>query len=333
MRFVLRALIFILLFLIAGYLALAVRYWLGWPDWLRTYGSWALVPLVMILWYLPVGRRWIPRTLVVAGLAGLTLLYATKSPYPQDWVERNKRFTTATRDGSTVVIENFRDAVHNKDGTVDLNWETRTYDLDDLVGANIVMQPFGNEKALSHIMLSFRFRDGRNVAVSVGVRQAKDTSFDALAGFFRHDQVYVTIATERDVFGKRLVADPPLDMYFYDVKRPPEAIAGYFVKVLDYTTGLAEKPRFYSTLTESCFTTLIRIDPHIVDTVPWYDIRRWVPGYALTLFQELGAVDSTMPAEQLESRSKLPSDMALPQEYSDDVSWSLYMHSRIGDQS
>ena len=164
---------------------------------------------------------------------------------------------------------------------------------------DLILQPFGDLKAMEHVMLSFRFADGRHVVVSMEARQARGAEFDPLAGFFRRDPIYPELATERDLFWERLARTPPDEIQIYPIRQSPEVVRVYFERILRFTTQVHERPKFYSTLTESCMTSFINLAPERFASVPWYDLRRWIPGYALPLFQQLGLVDDTIPADAL----------------------------------
>ena len=55
------------------YLGLAIYYWLGWPIWVRNYGSIAFVFAVALFWFLPARAR-LARRLGVLGIVRLNRL-------------------------------------------------------------------------------------------------------------------------------------------------------------------------------------------------------------------------------------------------------------------
>ncbi|MEP3278980.1 MAG: DUF4105 domain-containing protein, partial [Stappiaceae bacterium] len=146
--------------------------------------------------------------------------------------------------------------------------------------------------------------------------------FDALAGFFRHDELYPVIGTERDILGKRLAQLTPSEMQIYPLKATPEVLRTYFMRIVDLANHVEEKPQFYSTITDSCMTTLVKLAPEVFDKVPLSDIRRWIPGYSLSLLQDLGLIDNSLPPEANAEKHRLRSGIASPEEFPDDPSWS-----------
>ncbi|MEM8795412.1 MAG: DUF4105 domain-containing protein [Pseudomonadota bacterium] len=309
------------------FFAFAMHYWLGWPDWVRSYGSIAFAILLLGAWFAPLWNRIMRRGLCLVLLILLGTAYQAKTPVEQGWVPLHQEKVSPQITGSTATIVNFRDALHSAGKASTPRWTTAEFDLDRLVSAEVILQPFGASKATEHVLLSFRFEDGRHIAVSMEARRTSWESFDALAGFFRHDQIYPVIGTERDLLWKRLARTEPFEMKLFPLKAPPDQLRIYFRRILDFASDLKRTPEFYSTLTESCMTTLIKLAPEVFDAVPWYDYRRWVPGYSLGLFQELGLVDNSMSEEELSERHRLKRDIRAPSEFPDDASWSAYIRS------
>lgn len=175
------------------------------------------------------------------------------------------------------------------------------------------------------MMLSFRFADGRAVVVSMEARQAAGGKFDALAGFFRHDQLYPELATERDLFWERLSRVPPDNLQIYPIRKSPEVLRIFLKRILVFSNTVAERPKFYSTLSESCMTAFINLVPESFASVPFYDLRRWIPGYSLSLFQQLGLVDDSAPAEDLARTHALRPGLRSPAEFPSEQAWSAYI--------
>ena len=311
------------------YLAFAIHYWLGWPELVRTAGPFALAATVAALW-LPTGRWRRLRRLAAAALLGtLAIAYAVKAPVPQDWIPLQARNVTATFDGDRAVLTNFSDALHRPGEPSIPRWIEKTFDLSQLEAADLILQPFGNLEAFEHVMLSFRFTDGEHVVVSMEARRAVNARFDALAGFFRHDELFPMIGSERDLLWARMARTPPDELQFYPLQRDADELRVYFRRVLSFADGVAHEPKFYSTATESCLTTLIRIAPETFAHVPWWDLRRWVPGYSLGLFQDLGLVSDDLPPEDLAKRQTIRGAVEPPGAFVDDGSWSHHIRTLL----
>lgn len=313
--------------LLSAFFAGAIHYWLPWPAFVRDWGAIAFVLILPALWFIP--GLWLKarRGLVVVIFAGIGTAYFTKLPVEQDWVPLQAQHPFAAISGDEVTISGFRDAIHTPGGPSEPRWITERFDLSQLIGADIILQPFGSMKAMAHVMLSFHFADGRHVVVSMEARQAKGASFDPIAGFFRRDQLYPELGTERDLFWERLARTPPDEIQIYPVKASPEAVRTYFLRILEFVNASKRQPRFYSTVWESCMTTLINLAPESFASVPWYDLRRWIPGYALSLFQQIGLVDGRLDADALAQKSRLRDGITAPSNFPTDAAWSAYIRA------
>lgn len=311
------------------YLGLAIHYWIPWPAALRQAGSLLFPLIVWALWFAPGPWRGARRAVALAGVAALLVAFFAKEPVEQDWVALQAHNPTAVIDGDMVTITNFRDALHRPGAPSVPRWTTATFDLSTLTGADLIIQPFGNMKAMAHVMLSFGFADGRHVAVSIEARQARGVSFDALAGFFRRDPIYPEIGTERDLLWARFARTPPDEVQIYPIHRDVAAVRLYFERILAFINRVNARPIFYSTLRESCMTTLMNLAPESFAQVPWHDIRRWIPGYSLSLFQQLGLVDDGMSPEEMARFHGLRDGIRSPEDFPSDAAWSAYLRSEI----
>jgi hypothetical protein len=313
---------------VSCYLGLAIHYWLGWPAWVRSYGAILFPVAALASWFLPGRLRPLRRLAALASIAVLMTAYVLKQPVEQAWIDLHARNVSAVLHGDIATLTNFRDAIHRTGVPSVARWTTRALDLSKLERAELIMQPFGDWKALEHVMLSFGFSDGAHVVVSMEARRASRAAFDPLAGFFRHDQIYPVIGTERDQIWQRLARIPPLEMQLYEIRKSPEEVQAYFRRVLAFANDVAERPQFYSTLSESCMTTLIDIAPEVFHEVKWYDIRRWVPGYSLSLFQQLGLIDDSLPADEMARKHRLRDGIESPWLFPTDAAWSAYIRAK-----
>jgi len=319
-----------LLVLVSVFMAAASYYWLGWPDWMRSGLAVGIVPVLAALWFFPGQGLWLRRVAALVAIGVFFFAYSQKEVLPQAFVPLHERILNARFSGNTVEIVNYRDAVHPVGAPAQPRWTTHTFDLDALTGAQLVYQPFGNSLATVHVMMTFAFANGDHLAVSFEARRTSWEKFDALAGFFRHDQLYPVLGTERDLLWKRLAHIPPNELYFFDIQGSDAEIRAYLRRLLEFVADLHDTPQFYSTVAESCFTTLVNLSPRLQETVPWYDLRRWVPGASVGLFQDLGIIESGISEEALIERQKLGPGVRAPWEFEDANAWSRHLRSRIG---
>jgi hypothetical protein len=106
-------------------------------------------------------------------------------------------------------------------------WETRTYDLSQLSGADVIAVYWAG-KAIAHIM-SFDFAGKDYLAVSIETRKEKGESYSTLAGFFRNYEIYYVVADERDVIRVRTTSrQPQEDVYVYRTNLRAKTYGGFF---------------------------------------------------------------------------------------------------------
>ena len=79
-----RAAASLLIVVLAVFCALAIRYWVPWPVWIRDAGAVAFPVLVLGLWFAPARWRRARRGVAAAMLAIVLTAYWTKSPAPHD---------------------------------------------------------------------------------------------------------------------------------------------------------------------------------------------------------------------------------------------------------
>lgn len=126
--------------------------------------------------------------------------------------------------GDHVKVHNVRNCSYIDEETYVLNYEDRTYDLDDLQSLDFIICPFQGVASLAHTMLSFGFRDGEYLAISVEVRLEEGETYSTVGGVMRQFEVMYVIADERDVIKLRTdVRDN--DVYVYRSVASPETVA------------------------------------------------------------------------------------------------------------
>lgn len=304
-----------------------LNYWVGLPPLLKTPLALFAILALPVLWFWPGRSRTVRRLAALGLLLVFFTAYYLKSPVERDWVPLHERKVYADVRADTVTFYNFRDAIHRVEGPVDVRWTSETFDISELESAEFIVQPFGDTPFTVHIFISFRFSDGRHVAASVEARRTDWNTFDPIAGFFRHFQSYLVIGTERDLVWKRLAQEEPYTMYFHEMTEDTDVIERLFRGLIDYANELAEKPQFYSTLEESCFTGLVKLSPRISERIHWWDVRRWIPGYAVDVLQDAGVIDNSVSSDVLRERDELRSGIEPPWQFETDADWSAYLRS------
>jgi len=220
----------------------------------------------------------------------------------RDWADDVARTLQAEVHGSRVTLHDVRDFHWRADGSAVPRWETRQYDLDHLVGADLALS-YWMGPAIAHTLVSFEFDDGQRVVFSLEIRKERDEEFSALGGFFRKFEATLVAADERDILRVRTNVRGE-DMYLYRLAIPPAQLRTLFLGYVEEAQALSRQPRWYNTLTSNCTTIVHDIARQIAPGLPldyrlllsgWFaeyvhDEGGLLPGYDMATLRRLGHV-------------------------------------------
>jgi hypothetical protein len=208
----------------------------------------------------------------------------------RDWTPEQAKLARAELGGNRATVHNIRDCRWRSANDFTISYYDRTFDLDQLSSVDFIVVPFNETPSLGHTMLSFGFRSGEHLAVSVEIRKERGEAFNPVAGFFRQYELIYIVASERDVIQKRVNCDLS-DVYLYRSTATPEQTRELFVDVMHRVNKLARSPEFYDTLTNNCTTNIRNHVNHLKrDEVP-YDYRVLLPGLSDELAYDLGLIE------------------------------------------
>jgi hypothetical protein len=288
--------------------ALAIRYSDIERDGLRT----ALAVAFVVFGLVALGALGHPRTRWWAAAAfavvfGLLLAWWSRIPpsHDRDWAPEYAVLPRATIEGDRVTLHGVRNFDYRSETDFTPRYEDRTYDLAALDSVDLVASYWMGE-TIAHVMLSFGFSGEDFVAVSIETRRERTESYSTVAGFFKQYELFYVVADERDLIRLRTNyrENPPEDVYLYRTRGRPEAIRRVFLDYLREVNELADRPRWYNTLTTNCTTAIVthlRVNP---DHAPmsW---KVLLSGYAPLYAWERGALDTRLSFEELKARSRI----------------------------
>ena len=204
---------------------------------------------------------------------------STKSSSPRTTGIGRPAWRSCPPPGYTATASRFtdvRNCTYLDENSYVLNYEDRTYDLKDIQTLDFIICPFASSPSLAHTMMSFGFRNGQYLGVSVEARLEEGESFSAAGGAIRQFEIMYVVADERDLIQLR-TAVRKSDVYVYRCRVTPEEVRAMFVDVLKRANTLRKHPEFYDTLDNNCTTNIIahfnRVRP---GAIPWQ------PGSLLT---------------------------------------------------
>ncbi len=294
----------LLAFCSGAWAALALWYRLPGGKAVRTLGSVAWVALVLVLAALAIDQRsWLPLGVYAAAYLMLLLWWTGIAPSGQrNWRDDVAQLLSGTAQGDHVRLDNVRNFDWRSDTDYDIHWESRSYDLARLAGADAVLSHWGN-RAIAHAMISFGFNDGRHLAFSVEVRKSRDQQYSSIGGFFKQFETILIAADENDIIRVRTNIRGE-DVYLYPLQMDPPTLRALFLSYVHAANQLAAQPAFYNTFTSNCTTIVYHMARQIDQALPW-DIRLLLTGYLPEYLRRIGAVDRSVPLETLRQRSRI----------------------------
>lgn len=227
--------------------------------------------------------------------------YATVRPSnDRDWSPEVARPPTGEVRGDTLTLHDVRNFTYRSETDFTERWETRTYDLNAIEGADLFLSYWGSP-AIAHTIVSWQFRDAPPLAISIETRKEKGESYSAIRGFFREYELYYVAADERDVIGVR-TNHRGEDVFLYRVRATPAEARALLLDYVATMNELAAHPRWYNAAVDNC-TTGIRVHVEHTGEAPPWDWRILVNGYADQMLYERGSVNTELPFDELRRRS------------------------------
>ncbi len=272
----------------------------------------------------------LPLVVIVSGCASMPHNSVDDMLTPsnhRDWKANMAVLPYARFRRNRVKVYNVRNCSYVDEDTYVLNYDNRSYNLDDIETLDFVMCPFKDMPSLAHTLLSFGFRDGQFLAVSVEVRLEEGETFSTLGGTLRQFEIMYVVADERDVIKLRTEVRGA-DVFVYRSRATPEMVRELFVDVMKRVNTLKKRPEFYDTLLNNCTTNIVahinRVQP---GTIPW-DPTSFLNGYSDHTAYSLGLLVDYGTFEETRRRSHVNE---LAHRFADDRRFSERIRGQDGD--
>lgn len=219
----------------------------------------AIVYLIVVLGALLFLRRG-HKGLLVA-FAGFVLValwwFSLKPTNDRNWQPDNAQTASAEINGDQVTIHNFRFCHYRTESDYTCDWETRSYNLSNLRGADIFITWWG-PTLIAHPISSFDFGDQGHVAISIETRDEVGQSYSAIRGFYRQYMLTYIVTDERDVVRLRTNYrhNPDEEVYLFRTTLSPPMARKVFLDYLQRVNQLHTRPEWYNALTNNCTTNI-----------------------------------------------------------------------------
>ncbi|MBX3527032.1 MAG: DUF4105 domain-containing protein [Rhodoblastus sp.] len=274
------------------------------PDWLRLALAICLALLALgAAYFILAHKRWRPFLALGAIFVCLLAWWGTIAPPTSaNFAPDVARQTTGKLDGDLLVMTDVRDFDWRSDTDFTERWTSKTYDLTKLRTLDLFLSYWDGPR-MAHVILSFGFEGGEQIAWSIEVKRLKGGEFSPLRDLFKANPLAVVAATERDVVRVRTnVRGEDVQLYHLDVY--PETMRALLMIYVQDANALAKEPRFYNSLLTNCTTTVAGLVKAIGKPVP-LDWRLVVNGYLPDYLHENDALSKKAPLDELKRLSHI----------------------------
>lgn len=244
--------------------------------------------------------RWLLLLTLVTGVTYLILVFTFPPSHNRNWELGHEAlpYFVYDTDSSQITIENYRNFNWTSAKSADINYETRTFNLDEILGVDVFISHFDDFEGLAHIFLSFGFVDGEHLVVSLETRREEGETFSPVLGLLRQFEIIYVVGSEEDIVGAR-TGYRNERVYLYPTKASPEQARKLFDLLAADINVVYQEPRMYNTLTNNCTNSLTRPVEVMSDVrfpLTWKTI---LPGYFDEVLYEIGLIESDQNFDQV----------------------------------
>jgi len=269
-------------------------------SWLRSFCSF-LFACALGVAVVRVRPWWVARFVIFAACGVIVIWFLLIPPSNnRDWQADVAMLPYAEISGDQVTLHNVRNCDYRSETDYTVRHYDKVLELSKLRSVDLFLVYWGSP-LIAHTMLSFGFEGRDYVCFSIGTRKQKGEEYSAIKGLFRQFELTYVLADERDLVRLRTNFRHE-QVYLYRLKTEPEVARLVFLDYLKTMNSFKDQPEWYNALTSNC-TTNIR-----GHTAPYARKSRWnwrllVNGFVDELGFEVGALDRSLPVEQLKARS------------------------------
>ena len=196
----------------------------------------------------------------------------------RDWTTDVARLPIVRFNGDKVIIKNIRHFTYRAVGDYTPSYYNATYNLNDLTTADYILSYWDENTLIAHSMFSFGFKDGRHICVSVETRREKGEPQTGLRGIYNQYELIYILADESDLLLLRTNYRKE-KVFLYPIRpKKQENIRKVFIEILQQIVKLEKHPKFYNTLKNNCFTTLLQDVKRVTGNPPTWDYRTLANG-------------------------------------------------------
>lgn len=301
---------------LSGAVILIASLWGGLALWFQLV-LWpvAIVASILLIWFStaiaaalalwrqgPAKQKWLSGYLLLAAIL-LTWWHTLSPSHDKNWADDVAQLLESQIEGDKVSLNNVRNFHWYSETDYIARWESREYDLSQLVSADLLLS-YWMGPHIAHTLVSFGFADGQQLVFSLEIRKEQHESFSAVGGFFRQFEQVIIAADEQDIVYTRSNARQE-DVYLYRLMMTQAQLRALFLGYLDTAESLRTTAQFYNTLSSNCTTIVFDLARQIAPDIPLdhrlllsghfaeyaYDLGALTPGYSYAELKTLGYIN------------------------------------------
>jgi hypothetical protein len=127
----------------------------------------------------------------------------------------------------------------------------------DLRNVWFVLEPQPGGDYAAHTLVLFEFAGDRIIGLTVEARREADEGYDPVLSLFNNYELAYVWSTAKELLNRRAVFLKK-DVYVYPLQLSADQERRFLKAVLAKTRAVAERPRFYNTLTSNCTNELAK---------------------------------------------------------------------------
>lgn len=223
-----------------------------------------------------------------------------KPSHERNWIPELAHLPQMSVAGNSLTVTNLRHFTWRTEADYDQRWETRSYDLSRIQGADLFLSYWSGE-AIAHLLISFTFEASDPLTISIEIRREQGEEWSALAGFFRNYEMAYVAADERDLIGLRTQARGE-DTRLFRLNASPAQARDLLLAYAGDINRLAQQPRWYNTLTTNCTTVVYHLVGQVAPAWKFslpLDPRVLLSGYLPGYLRDIGSVRQDLPLDEL----------------------------------